>query len=159
MNKVILLGFLAQDPVAREFPEKNLVTSNFSVAVSDSRNYNVSYFFNCVAWNQTADYVNSSLHKGDFVVVDGRLTNRSYINKAGQKVYVTEVVVETIRNLGSKRAREANAEMSGEEKVNVDDLLSQTKSTPTKPLAISDEDVESAIEDDKSSIVDWDDME
>ena len=159
MNKVILLGFLSQDPIAREFPEKNSTNSNFSVAVTDSRNYNQSYFFNCVAWNQTADYVNSNLHKGDFVAIDGRLTNRSYINKAGQKVYVTEVIVETIRNLGSRKAKEnANASESTDT-VNVDDLMSQTKSTPTKPLAITDEDIESAVDEQKSSIVDWDDME
>ncbi len=157
MNKVVLLGFLAQDPVGKEFPEKNLVTSNFSVAVTDSRNYNQSYFFNCVAWNQTADYVNSNLHKGDFVAVDGRLTNRSYINKAGAKVYVTEVVVETIRNYGSRKAKE-EAKAGDNVTVNVNDLISQTKTTPTKPLAISDEDIESAVEQDNSS-VDWDDME
>ncbi len=155
MNKVILLGFLAQDPTPREYPEKNLVMSNFSVAVTDSRNYNQSYFFNCIAWNQTADYVNSNLHKGDFVAVDGRLTNRSYINKAGAKVYVTEIVVESIRNYGSRKAKD---EAKASESVNVDDLISQTKSTPTKPLAISDEDIESAIEQDNSN-VDWDDMD
>ncbi len=156
MNKVILLGFLGQDPVGREYPEKNLVTSNFSIAVTDARNYNQSYFFNCVAWNQTADYVNSNLHKGDFVAVDGRLTNRSYINKAGAKVYVTEVVVESIRNYGSRKPKDATAKT--EETVNIDDLMSQTKTTPTKPLAISDEEIESAVEQDSSN-VDWDDIE
>ncbi len=158
MNKVILLGFLAQDPVAREFPDKNLVNSTFSVAVTDSRNYNQSYFFNCVAWNQTADYVNSNLHKGDFVAVDGRLTNRSYINKAGAKVYVTEVVVENIRNYGSKKNRDEASKATESKSINVDDLLEQTKTTPTKPLPISDEDIESAIEQDESN-VDWDDIE
>lgn len=157
MNKVILLGFLSQDPTAREYPEKNLTSSNFSVAVTDSRNYNQSYFFNCVAWNQTADYINSNLHKGDFVAVDGRLTNRSYINKAGQKVYVTEVVVENIRNLGSRKAKETQTTDQAD-MVNVDDLMKETKSTPTKPLAITDEEIESAV-DEQKDIVDWDDME
>ncbi len=87
------------------------------------------------------------------MAIDGRLTNRSYINKAGQKVYVTEIVVETIRNLGSRKAKEANA-TDGVDTVNVDDLMSQTKSTPTKPLAITDEDIESAVDEQKNSIVD-----
>lgn len=107
MNKVILLGYLAAEPEVRHFDAKNgseeSILARINIAVNDMRNRNVSYFINCVAWNQTAQYIGEKLHKGDFVAVDGRLVNRNYVNKEGKKVYVTEVSIDAIRNYGSKK--------------------------------------------------------
>lgn len=105
MNKIILLGFISQDPTAKQFAEKNTILSKFSIAVNDMRNYNQSYFLNCVAWNQTAEYINNNLKKGDYVCIDGRITNRSYTNAQGIKAYITEVVVDNIKNLGVRKPK------------------------------------------------------
>lgn len=107
MNKVLLLGYLSNEPETRVFEAKNggeeTMLSRFTIAVSDIRNRNVSYFINCVGWNQVAQYISEKLHKGDFVAIDGRLINRNYINNEGKKVYVTEVSIDSIRNYGSKK--------------------------------------------------------
>lgn len=154
MNKVILLGYLGQDPTPRTF-EGNKVMSRFSIAVSDLRNYAQSYFFNCVAWQQTAEYINNNLKKGDYVCIDGRITNRSYTNTAGQKAYAIEVVVDSIRNLGSKKARteEETVPIDNflEKKVNIENAVhSDNLANKTHPEIVNDL---------KSDSVDWDDEE
>ena len=116
MNKVLLLGYLSNEPETKVFESKTnseeTMLTKINVAVNDLRNRNTSYFINCVAWNQTAQYIAEKLHKGDFVAIDGRLTNRNYVNSEGKKVYVTEVVIDSIRNYGSKKA---NAEIEQQE--------------------------------------------
>ncbi|MGL4951829.1 MAG: single-stranded DNA-binding protein [Mycoplasma sp.] len=120
MNKVILVGFISQDPTPRVFEEKNTIMSRFSIAVNDSRLPSSTYFFNCVAWGATAEYINNNLKKGDFVSIDGRIANRSYTNKDGQKVNTTDITVDSIRNHGSRKAR-----TTGEEMVSADAYLTK----------------------------------
>lgn len=152
MNKVTLLGYLSQDPTTKEYPDRGFVMTRFSVAVTDMKNYNLTYFFNCVAWNQTAEYINSHLKKGDFVAIDGRLTTRNYINDAGAKTYVTEINVDAIRSLGSKSSK---AEENSSEKVNIDDLISESQKTTN--LSIDETPNETKTEDNEDVTVDWED--
>lgn len=154
MNKVILLGFLSQEPVIKQFPEKNLVMTKFSIAVNDSRNYNQSFFFNCIAWNQTAEYVSVNLHKGDFVSIDGRLTNRSYINESGAKVYITEIIVDTIRNLGSKKIKDEEMKTNNQ-KVNVDELINNSIDQNEQIKHHDDDFIPN--QDEEYGDIDWDD--
>lgn len=101
MNKVFMVGRLAQEP--QQFVTQNGITqSRISIASSDNWNKNETYFFPCVAWQSTANFINSYLHKGDLVAVDGKLIRRSYISKEGKTVYVIEVVIESIKPLSSK---------------------------------------------------------
>lgn len=101
MNKVFLAGRLASDP--QQFVTSNGITqSRVSIACSDNWNRNESYFFPCVAWQSTANFINTYLKKGDPVVIDGKLIRRSYVSKEGKTVYIIEVVIETIRPFGSR---------------------------------------------------------
>ena len=101
MNKVFMLGRLAQDP--QQFVTQNGITqSRISVASSDNWNKNETYFFPCVAWQSTANFINAYLHKGDLVAIDGKLIRRSYVSKEGKTVYVIEVVIESIKPLYTK---------------------------------------------------------
>ena len=118
MNKVFMVGRLAQDP--QQFVTQNGITqSRISIASSDNWNKNETYFFPCVAWQSTANFINSYLHKGDLVAVDGKLIRRSYVSKEGKTVYVIEVVIESIKPLSSKNA-------------NVDSISSIDKNYNTK---------------------------
>ncbi len=109
MNKVVLIGYLGQDPDFREFePRDNNSGSSLvkiSVAVYDARNSRETYFIPCVAWNNTAIYISKNLQKGSFVSIDGRLIRRSYINKDGNKIYIMEVVIDQIKNYGKSERR------------------------------------------------------
>lgn len=136
MNKVLLLGYLSNEPETRVFEAKNgneeSMLAKVTIAVSDIRNRNVSYFINCVAWNQIAQYISEKLHKGDFVAIDGRLTNRNYINNEGKKVYITEVSIDSIRNYGSKKnssSDENNTNELEEEYVTIEKTNSENNSS------------------------------
>ncbi len=114
MNKVLLLGYLSNDPEIKNFESKinneESTLAKVNIAVNDNKNRDVTYFVNCVAWNQVAKYIGEKLHKGDFVAIDGRLTNRNYVNNEGKKVYITEVQIDAIRNYGSKKSSESEEE-------------------------------------------------
>lgn len=107
MNKVFLAGRLASDP--QQFVTQNGITqSRITIACADNWNKNEAYFFPCVAWQSTATFINTYLKKGDAVVVDGKLIRRSYISKEGKKVYIIEVVIETIKPFGSRKSDRTN---------------------------------------------------
>lgn len=107
MNKVFLAGRLASDP--QQFVTQNGITqSRISIACADNWNKNEAYFFPCVAWQSTANFINTYLKKGDSVVVDGKLIRRSYVSKEGKTIYVMEVVIETIKPFGFRKNNEAN---------------------------------------------------
>lgn len=99
MNKVFLNGYLATDPKQR-VTTKGIEQSSFSIGVTDLRNYNDSYFFQCVAWGPQAKYINNNLKKGSFVAIDGRLTRRSYVDGEGKTIYITEIVIDNIKHFG-----------------------------------------------------------
>lgn len=58
------------------------------------------YWHNVVAWEKTASIVEKYLTKGKEVAVEGKLTNRSYETKEGEKRFVTEVVCNELLMLG-----------------------------------------------------------
>lgn len=107
MNKVFLAGRLASDP--QQFVTQNGITqARVSIACSDNWNKNESYFFPCVAWQSTANFINTYLKKGDSVVIDGKLIRRSYVSKEGKTIYIMEVVIETIKPFGSRKTNNEN---------------------------------------------------
>ena len=104
MNKVFLVGRFASDP--QQFVTTNGINqSRITIACNDSWNKNESYFFPCVAWQSTANFINTYLKKGDLVAVDGKLIRRSFVSKEGRNIHQIEIVIETIRPLGSKNAQ------------------------------------------------------
>jgi single-strand DNA-binding protein len=52
-------------------------------------------FISCVAFNNVADFTEKYLHQGSKIAVTGRIQTGSYTNREGQKVYTTEVIVNT----------------------------------------------------------------
>lgn len=102
MNKVFLVGNLTNDPVAKQTSTGKSM-STFSIAINEKlNNQNRTMFIPCKAWDRRADFINAYLKKGDTVVIDGKLDRRSYTNKEGKNVYVTEVIVEQIKPVRTK---------------------------------------------------------
>ncbi len=104
LNKVILIGRTTKDVDLRKTSSGTAVAT-FTLAV-DNRfvqkdGQNTADFISCVAWNSTAEFMNNYVKKGSLVAVEGRIQTRNYDNKDGNRVYVTEVVVETLKSLGS----------------------------------------------------------
>ncbi|HHW9924233.1 TPA: single-stranded DNA-binding protein, partial [Staphylococcus aureus] len=63
-------------------------------------------FINCVTFRKQAENVNNYLSKGSLAGVDGRLQSRSYENKVGQRVFVTEVVADSVQFLEPKNSNQ-----------------------------------------------------
>ena len=109
MNKVVLMGRLTRDPEVRYSQGENaLAIARYTLAV-DRRfkrdGEQSADFINCVAWNKTADLMTQYLHKGSLIGLEGRIQTRSYDNQQGQRVYVTEVVAESVQFLEPKNAQ------------------------------------------------------
>ena len=111
INRVVLVGRMTRDPELRRTPQGDAVTS-FTLAVN--RNYTSrdgqqqADFINCVVWKKSAENVERYCSKGSLVGVEGRIQTRSYDNSQGQKVYVVEVICDSVQFLETRAARERN---------------------------------------------------
>lgn len=106
INRVVLVGRLTKDPVLRKTAGGASVVS-FTVACDrrvKTEGQPSADFINTVAWNKTADIVAQYTHKGSLVGVEGRIQTRSYDGADGKRVYVTEVVADSVQFLESKNA-------------------------------------------------------
>lgn len=70
-------------------------------------------FIDFVAWRRTAEFINEWFHKGDMMIVKGRLQKRSYTDRDGNTKYVTEVVAENAYFGGSKRDNDSGQYQGG----------------------------------------------
>ncbi|MDT0704441.1 single-stranded DNA-binding protein [Staphylococcus haemolyticus] len=105
INRVILVGRLTKDPEYRQTPN-GIDVANFTLAVN--RNFKSKNgeqqadFINVVVFRNQAQNVNNYLSKGSLAGVDGRIQSRSYENKEGRQVFVTEVVADSVQFMDSK---------------------------------------------------------
>jgi single-strand DNA-binding protein len=110
MNKAILIGRLTRDPELRTTPTGRNVCQ-FSIAVN--RTYTAASgereadFINCVVWDKQAENLAKYQKKGNQIAVDGRIQTRNYDDNNGRRVYVTEVLVNSISFLDSRGASSA----------------------------------------------------
>ncbi len=100
MNKVILMGRLTAEPDLRySSKDSSMAIARYTLAV-DRRfakkedNVNSADFIRCVAFGKAGEFASKYFHKGQRVLVEGRLQVGSYTNKDGQKVSTTDVVIE-----------------------------------------------------------------
>ncbi|PTH68881.1 single-stranded DNA-binding protein [Staphylococcus agnetis] len=111
LNRVVLAGRLTKDPEFRTTPS-GIDVSTFTLAVN--RNFKSkdgeqqADFINCVVFRKQAENVKNYLSKGSLAGVDGRMQSRSYENKEGQRVYVTEVVCDSVQFLEPKNNGQSN---------------------------------------------------
>lgn len=105
-NKVILMGNLTRDVEMRTTPSGQTV-ANFSLAVSrswkgqDGQTQEQTSFINCVAWGKVGEIIAQYTSKGSPLLVSGRLDQRSYDDKDGNKRQAVEVNVEDFNFIGS----------------------------------------------------------
>lgn len=106
MNKVILVGRLTKDPEVKT-TQNQVEVCSFTIAV-DRRYKNAdgkkeADFINCVAWRKAAQLLGQYFKKGSRIGVVGSVSTRTYDDKDGKKVYVTEVAVDEIEFIDSKK--------------------------------------------------------
>ena len=111
INRVILVGRLTKDPEYRQTPN-GVSVATFTLAVNrsftNSQGEREADFINVVVFRKQAENVNKYLSKGSLAGVDGRIQSRSYENKEGQRVFVTEVVADSVQFMDSKGSNQQN---------------------------------------------------
>ncbi|MBU7838966.1 single-stranded DNA-binding protein [Staphylococcus aureus] len=109
LNRVVLVGRLTKDPEYRTTPS-GVSVATFTLAVNrtftNAQGEREADFINCVVFRRQADNVNNYLSKGSLAGVDGRLQSRNYENQEGRRVFVTEVVCDSVQFLEPKNAQQ-----------------------------------------------------
>lgn len=113
INRVVLVGRLTKDPEFRTTPS-GVNIANFTLAVNrtftNAQGEREADFINVVVFRKQAENVNNYLFKGHLAGVDGRIQSRSYENKEGQRVFVTEVVADNVQFLEPKNSNQQNSQ-------------------------------------------------
>lgn len=105
LNRTVLVERLTKDPELRSTPN-GVNVGTFTLAVNrtftNAQGEREADFINVVVFKKQAENVKNYLSKGSLAGVDGRLQTRSYDNKDGQRVFVTEVVADSVQFLEPK---------------------------------------------------------
>ncbi|WP_054704672.1 single-stranded DNA-binding protein [Bacillus sp. JCM 19041] len=108
LNRVILVGRLCADPELKYTPN-GVAVANFRLAVNrpfkNGNGETEADFINCVVWRKPAENAANFLKKGSLAGVDGRVQTRSYDNNEGKRVFVTEVVAESVQFLEPRNSQ------------------------------------------------------
>lgn len=109
MNKVELVGRLTKEPEVK-LTSNQTEYCNFTVAVDrkfkDKDGKRQTDFIICVAWKQTAVFIQKYFHKGSRIGLTGSIQTRTFDDNEGRTVYVTEVVVDDVEFVESANKTE-----------------------------------------------------
>lgn len=107
INRVVLVGRLTKDPEFRT-TQSGVDVATFTLAVNrtftNAQGEREADFINIVVFRQQAHNVNNYLSKGKLAGVDGRIQSRSYENQEGRRIFVTEVVADSVQFLEPKNS-------------------------------------------------------
>ncbi|GKT04360.1 single-stranded DNA-binding protein [Furfurilactobacillus sp. WILCCON 0119] len=116
INRAVLTGRLTRDPEVR-YTQSGAAVATFTLAVdrqfTNQQGQREADFINCVVWRKSAENFANFTHKGSLVGIEGRIQTRNYDNQQGQRVYVTEVVVENFALLESRSQSEQRTNNAG----------------------------------------------
>ncbi len=111
-NKVQLIGNLGNNPEIRT-TEGGKKLARFSIATNETyrstkgEKVTETQWHNLIAWGKVAEIAEQFLSKGSEVAIEGKLINRNYTDKDGNKRYITEVQVNEVLMLGDKKTAKA----------------------------------------------------
>lgn len=103
LNHTVIQGRLTADPELR-YTQSNTPVCSFTVAWSEKvKDNETKLFLNCVAWRGTAETVSKYFRKGKEIIVEGKLTTRSWRDKDGNNRSAIELTVASAHFCGSKQ--------------------------------------------------------
>jgi single-strand DNA-binding protein len=117
MNKVILFGNVGKDPEVKQVGENKV--AKFSLATNKSytkagEKITETQWHNIVLWNKLAELAGNYIKKGSSIIIEGEIVYRSYENKDGVTVYITEIIGNTLHFAGSKKEEDKKPEKTGD---------------------------------------------
>lgn len=111
INRVVLVGRLTKNPEFRT-TSNDVNVATFTLAVNrtftNANGEREADFINVVVFRNQADNVNNYLSKGQLAGVDGRIQSRSYENQEGRRIFVTEIVADSVQFLEPKNNNQQN---------------------------------------------------
>ena len=117
MNCIILSGRLVKDPEVR-YTQSGKIVATFALAVNRpfaKEGEQKADFFNCQVWGKQAEALGNYIHKGDPLLVEGRLQIRQYTDKTNAKRWITEIICDKTEFLpkGNKGNAESTQQAEG----------------------------------------------
>lgn len=110
MNKVIIIGRITKE-IELKATASGTEVADFTIAVNRNyKNAEGNYetdFINCVSYKGLAKTISTYVKKGDRLAVEGRLQTRTYQNKEGKNIKVSEVIVENIDFIETKKKEQS----------------------------------------------------
>ena len=116
LNAITIMGRLAADPEIR-YTQSQIPVVAFTIACEDdfsTQENPKTYWIDIVAWRTTAQFVSRYFHKGDMIIVDGKLTTRNWEDQNGNKRKAVEVVADRVY-FGQAKAKESRSESNYDE--------------------------------------------
>ena len=123
VNKVFLLGNVGKDPEIRS-TAGGMTIASFTLATADRKKEGANWvdsteWHNIVCFQRTAEIVRDYVKKGSQILVEGKITNRSWDDKeTGQKRYKTEILVNELTLLGGSGGGRSEGSSGGYSKSN-----------------------------------------
>lgn len=125
-NCVFILGRLTRDPELRYTANTQMANARFVVAVNrklskekrqeaENNGYPTADFISCVAWGKTAENIATYFKKGQRIAVSGHIQTGSYENQQGQRIYTTDVVVDSFDFVESNKDNNSNQENTAQD--------------------------------------------
>lgn len=106
MNLVVLVGRITKDIELKQSQQGKAIGKTSIAVRRDYKNSEGKYdadFLNLIAFGNTAEFMSKYFEKGSMVAITGRIQTGSYNNKEGQKIYTTDVIVNTAEFVESKK--------------------------------------------------------
>lgn len=113
INRVVLVGRLTKDPELK-YTQSGVAVTRFTLAVNrtftNQQGQREADFVNCVTWRKQAENTANYLRKGSLTGIEGRIQTSNFEGKDGNRVFMTEVVADSVQFL---EPRSANTERGG----------------------------------------------
>lgn len=140
MNKVCLMGRLTREPDTRYSQGDNsMMITRYTLAVDRIRKREgeaTADFIRCVTFGKQAEFAGKYFRQGTKIAVSGRIKTGSYVNRDGNKVYTTDIVVEDQEFAESKKVSE---QRQGQQEPPVSEMPVDAEGLMTIPEGIDEE--------------------
>lgn len=118
MNKVLLYGNVGKDPESKVINNKTV--TKFSLATNKTytnaagEQIKETSWHNIVLWGKVAEIASKHVKKGSSLIIEGEINYRTYENKEGQTIYMTEIIGDRMHFTGSKQDEKKTEEKKSE---------------------------------------------
>ena len=149
INRAVLTGRLTKAPELK-YTQSGIAVTNFILAVNrpfkNEEGENEADFIRIVAWRKQAENAATFLGKGSLVGIDGRIQTRNFEGQDGQRVYVTEVVADSIQflepiNKDDQAQKQSYSQQPGFKSPRFQQKKPQKQTSPYQDIDVQDDDL------------------